>query len=151
MVDIIARNLKKIICKRSGQSNIIGAMLTFAIGLAILGGIVLVFTSMQSNVFGDIRIPQSLEVLNYIASASLNLVRINATSSYVIITLPGKIGDSEYTISGNADGDKIMLMSNEISANVSSPAPFRGEFQSNYEKAMIKYDAGNIIIWGVSD
>ena len=150
-MDIIARNSKKIIGKRSGQSNIIGAMLTFAIGVAILGSIVLVFTSMQSNVLGDIRIPQSMEVLNYVASSSLNLVRINATSSYVIITLPGKIGDSEYIITGNEDGDKIMLLSNEISANISSPAPFRGEFQSNYEKAMIKYEAGNIIIKGVSD
>ena len=150
-MDIIARNSKKIIGKRSGQSNIIGAMLTFAIGLAILGGIVLVFTSMQSNVLGDIRTPQSMEILNYVASSSLNLVRVNATSSYVIIILPGKIGDSEYTISGNEAGDKIMLMSDEISANISSPAPFRGEFQSNYEKAMITYDAGNIIIKGVSD
>ncbi len=137
--------------KRPGQSNIIGTMLTFAIGVAILSGVVLVFTLMQTNVLRDIRIPQSMEVLNYVAASSLNLVRINATSSYAILTLPGKIGDSEYTITGSEYGDKIMLLSHEISANVSSPAAFKGVFQSTYEKAMIRYDAGNIIIKGVSD
>jgi hypothetical protein len=137
--------------QRSGQSNVIGTMLTFAIGVAILGGVVLVFSSMQSNVLNDIRTPQSMEVLNYVAATSSSLVKINATSSYAIITLPRKIGDSEYIITGSGLGDKIMILGNEISANVSSPAPFIGMFQSNYEKAMIRYDAGNIIMTGVSD
>lgn len=128
-------------------------MLTFAIGVAIFGGVVLVFSSMQVNVSRDIRVPQSMEALNYVAAASLNLVKINATSSYAILTLPRKIGDSEYIITGNELGDRIMLISPELSANVSSPAPFKGAFQSTYEKAMIQYDAsaGNITIKGVSD
>jgi len=104
---------------------------------------------MQSNVLGDIRIPQSMEVLNYVAFIVIKSCEVNATSSYVIIILR-KDRDSDTTISGNEAGDKIMLMSDEISANISSPAPF-GEFQSNYEKAMITYDAGNIIIKGCSD
>lgn len=126
-------------------------MLTFAIGVAILGGIILVFSVMQMNVLRDIRIPQSMEVLNYVAASSTNLVKINASSSYAIIMLPTKIGDSDYVITGSGNGDKIMLISPEISANVSSPAPFRGLFESSYETAMIQYDAGNIIIKGVSD
>lgn len=128
-------------------------MLTFAIGVAILGGVVLVFSSMQSNVLNDIRIPQSMEVLNYVAAVSLNLVKINATSSYAVLTLPRKIGDSEYIITGSGLGDRIMLISPEFSANVSSPAHFKGVFQSNYETAVILYDssAGNITIRGVSN
>ncbi len=126
-------------------------MLTFAMGVAILIGIVFVFTSMQSDVLEGVRNPQSMEVLNYVASASMSLVRINATTSYVIITLPRKIGDSTYTISGNGPGNKIMLISQEISANVSSPAPFSGQFDSNYETAMLKYEAGRITIRGVSN
>ena len=126
-------------------------MLTFAIGVAILGGVVLVFSVMQTNVIRDARIPQSMEVLNYVAASSTNLVKINASSSYVIITLPAKIGDLDYVITGNENGDKIMLISSEISANVSSPAPFRGFFESSYETAMILYDAGNISMRGVSN
>lgn len=126
-------------------------MLTFAMGVAILIGIVFVFSSMQSSILEDIRNPQSMEVLDYVASASLGLVRINATTSYVIVTLPRKIGDSAYTISGNGPGDRIMLITPEISANVSSPAPFSGQFDSNYETAMLKYEAGRITIRGVSD
>ncbi|MBU4300401.1 MAG: hypothetical protein ABIF85_02280 [Nanoarchaeota archaeon] len=137
--------------RRTGASEIIGAMLTFAIGVAILGGVVLIFSVMQSNVLRDIRLPQSMEVLNYVAASSTNLVRINASSSYVMLTLPRKIGDLDYIITGNENGDKIMLISSEISANVSSPAPFRGFFESNYEKVRIQYDAGNISIRGVSN
>ncbi|VVB59202.1 Uncharacterised protein [uncultured archaeon] len=120
-------------------------------GIAILIGIVFVFGSMQSDVLGGIRDPQSMEVLDYVASASQSLVRINATTSYVIVTLPRKIGDSAYTISGNGPGDKIMLTTPEISVNVSSPAPFSGQFDSNYETAMLKYEAGRLTIRGVSD
>gem|GEM_PF-2012764 len=94
-----------------------------------------------------------MEVLNYVAAVSSNLVKINATSSYAIITLPRKIGDSEYIITGNGLGDRIMLISPELSVNVSSPARFKGEFQSNYETAAVWYDssAGEITIRGVSD
>lgn len=126
-------------------------MLTLAMGVAVLGGIIVVFNSMQSGVLGDIRTPQSMEALNYVAAASSSLVRINATSSYIVITLPRKIGDSTYRISGNEYGDKIMLISPELSINVSSPAPFSGEFQSSFENAMLRYEAGRITIRGVSD
>ena len=137
--------------RRAGQSNVMMLILTFATGVAIMGGIFFVFGSMRSNVMGDIRIPQSDEVLNYVASSASNLVKINATTSYAIITLPRKIGDSTYTISGNEYGDKIMLISPEISRNISSPAPFSGAFESNYETAMLKYEDGKITIRGVSN
>lgn len=126
-------------------------ILTFSTGVAILGGIFFVFNSMRSDVLTDIRTPQSREVLNYVAASSANLVKINATTSYSIITLPKKIGDSLYTITGSAYGDKIMLINPEISINVSSPAPFSGEFQSNYETAMLRYEGGKITIRGVSN
>ncbi len=135
----------------SGQANIIATMLSFAMGVAILGSIIFVFGSMQSDILESIRAPQSREVLNYVAAASSALVNINATSSYVIITLPRRVGDLEYMISGSDYGDKIMLISPEISVNVSSPAPFSGEFESNYGNLMLRYEGGSITIRGVSD
>lgn len=125
-------------------------MLTFALGVVILGSIVFVFGSMQSDILEDIRKPQSMEVITYVAASSSNLVKLNATISYVIITLPRNIGDSTYTITGNELGDRIMLISPEISVNISSPAPFSGEFNSNYEIAMLRYESGKITIKGVS-
>lgn len=126
-------------------------ILTFSTGIALLGGIFFIFNSMRSDVLTDIQMPQSKEVLNYVAASSANLVKINATTAYAIITLPNRIGDSPYTITGSAYGDKIVLISPKVSINVSSPAPFSGEFQSNYETAMLRYESGRIIIRGVSD
>ncbi len=125
-------------------------MLAFAIGVAILGSIVFVFGSMQYNVLESIRTPQSMEVIAYVAATSSSLMKVNATTSYVIITLPRKIGDSAYTITGSALGDSILLISPEMSVNISSPAPFSGEFNSNYENAMLRYESGKITIRGVS-
>lgn len=124
-------------------------MLTFAIGFFMLLGLVLLFNMMQTTVLSDIRTPQAMEVLNYVAAASESIMKINASSSYIIITPPKKIGDSTYTIKGSISGDRIVLESPEISENISSPTFFKGEFDSNYEHAMLLYDGGNITIKGV--
>jgi len=148
MVIMIARNIWY--HSRMGQTQIIGAVLIFSIGVVMLTGIAFIFKSLKNNAVADIKSRTANEVLEYIAVKAAGLRSLNATYASTTFTIPEKLGGEWYTISSVED-ETMWLKTYDFSANLTTNLRISGFADSSNGKVLLMYKNNAVTMRGVLD
>lgn len=134
--------------KRKGQYMIVEVIILFSVGLVILVGVIMVFSSMNKRISEPLQAQQLEEVANIISARALDLIKLNSSGSYFVLKVPQQVAGTGYTIFGNGP-EVIVYTTGGMSVNRSLPVYVRGATSSASRNVLLMYKDNEIKLSGV--